>query len=108
MMMMKRNNQTNQSQNPVHNFSHQLVKTQVSKINVILKKDKTFFFPFSAVDSMPAWSARVSSNTIPQYAVAIVSSNLWPGAHAFAAGRYKLINKVCYTNIRNNFMQLRI
>lgn len=41
----------------------------------------------SKVDGMPAWSARVSSNTIPQYAVAIVSSNLWPGAHAFAAGR---------------------
>ena len=37
-----------------------------------------------AVDSMPAWSARLSSNIIPQYAVAIVSSNLWPGAHAFA------------------------
>ena len=55
---------------------------------------------------MPAWSARVSSNTIPQYAVAIVSSNLWPGAHAFAAGRYKLTNKVRYTNLRNNFMRL--
>ena len=40
------------------------------------------------IEGMPAWSARLSSNVLPQYAVAIASSNLWPGAHAYAAGRY--------------------
>ena len=39
------------------------------------------------VDGMPAWSAKLSSSTVPQYAVAIASSNLWPGAHAYTAGR---------------------
>jgi radial spoke head protein 4A len=36
---------------------------------------------------MPAWSARLSSNIIPQYAIASVSSNLWPGAHAYVTGK---------------------
>ncbi|XP_065882304.1 radial spoke head protein 6 homolog A-like [Dysidea avara] len=35
------------------------------------------------VDHMPAWSCRLSSGLVPQYAIAIVSSNLWPGAHTF-------------------------
>jgi radial spoke head protein 4A len=41
----------------------------------------------AAVDGMPAWSARLSSNIIPQYAIASVSSNLWPGAHAYVTGK---------------------
>ncbi|CAG5127423.1 unnamed protein product [Candidula unifasciata] len=36
------------------------------------------------IGSIPAWTAALSSNLIPQYAVAVVHSNLWPGAHAFA------------------------
>jgi len=36
------------------------------------------------VDNMPPWTAKLSNNLIPQFAVALVSSNLWPGAHAFA------------------------
>lgn len=39
------------------------------------------------VEGMPAWSARLSSSIIPQYAVAVVSSNLWPGAHAYVSGK---------------------
>ena len=37
---------------------------------------------------MPAWTATLSSNVLPQYAIAIASSNLWPGAHSYAAGRW--------------------
>ena len=33
---------------------------------------------------MPAWTARLTSNIIPQHAIAVLHSNLWPGAHAFA------------------------
>lgn len=36
---------------------------------------------------MPAWSARLSSSIAPHYAVAIASSNLWPGAHTFTIGK---------------------
>lgn len=39
------------------------------------------------VEGMPAWSARLSSSIIPQYAVAVVSSNLWPGAYAYVSGK---------------------
>lgn len=35
------------------------------------------------IDSQPAWTAKLSSTLIPQYAVAVVRSNLWPGAFAF-------------------------
>jgi len=39
------------------------------------------------VDNMAPWTARLSSNLIPQYAIAVMHSNLWPGAHAFAVGK---------------------
>jgi len=35
------------------------------------------------VDSMPAWSAGLTSNLVPQYAAAVLRSNLWPGAFVF-------------------------
>ncbi|NWW05271.1 RSH4A protein, partial [Oreocharis arfaki] len=37
--------------------------------------------------NIPAWTARPSTNLIPQYSVAILQSNRWPGAYAFASGR---------------------
>lgn len=37
-----------------------------------------------AVGGMPAWSVSLSSQYFPQQAVAVVSSNLWPGAYAFS------------------------
>jgi len=37
----------------------------------------------SDVDSMPAWSASLTSTLVPQYAAAILRSNLWPGAFTF-------------------------
>ncbi|NXY65417.1 RSH4A protein, partial [Callaeas wilsoni] len=36
---------------------------------------------------IPAWTAQASTNLIPQYSVAILQSNRWPGAYAFASGR---------------------
>ncbi|XP_076464224.1 LOW QUALITY PROTEIN: radial spoke head protein 6 homolog A-like [Babylonia areolata] len=35
------------------------------------------------VNNMPLWTAYLSTNTIPQFAVAVMRSNLWPGAYAF-------------------------
>lgn len=39
------------------------------------------------VDNMPPWSTSLSSNIATQYAIAVISSNLWPGAHAFSYGK---------------------
>ncbi|NXM85326.1 RSH4A protein, partial [Oenanthe oenanthe] len=36
---------------------------------------------------IPAWTAQPSTHLIPQYSVAILRSNRWPGAYAFASGR---------------------
>ena len=36
------------------------------------------------IEGEPAWTAKISSNLIAQFAIAIVRSNLWPGAYAFA------------------------
>ena len=33
----------------------------------------------------PPWSSRLSSTLIPQYAIAVLHSNLWPGATAYAS-----------------------
>lgn len=40
-----------------------------------------------SIEGLQPWSVRVSSLRIPEYGVAVVSSNLWPGAHAFAFGK---------------------
>ncbi|XP_055981239.1 radial spoke head protein 4 homolog A [Sorex fumeus] len=37
--------------------------------------------------STPPWTTRLSSNIIPQYAIAVLRSNLWPGAYAFSNGK---------------------
>ncbi|NXN14668.1 RSH4A protein, partial [Indicator maculatus] len=39
------------------------------------------------IQNIPAWTAQASTNLIPQHAVAILQSNRWPGAYAFASGR---------------------
>ncbi|NWI90637.1 RSH4A protein, partial [Pitta sordida] len=39
------------------------------------------------IKNIPAWTAQPSTNLIPQYSVAILQSNRWPGAYAFASGR---------------------
>ncbi|VDP76373.1 unnamed protein product [Echinostoma caproni] len=40
-----------------------------------------------AIFGQPAWSVRLSSQLIPEHASVVVSSNLWPGAHAVAWGK---------------------
>jgi len=35
------------------------------------------------IDGQPAWTTKLSSTLVAQFAVAIVRSNLWPGAYAF-------------------------
>ena len=49
---------------------------------------------------MPPWTAQKSSTLVPQYSLAVMHSNLWPGAHAFAVERSVCIlapsfNDVC-------------
>ncbi|NXG47203.1 RSH4A protein, partial [Psilopogon haemacephalus] len=39
------------------------------------------------IQNIPAWTAQASTNLIPQHAVAVLQSNRWPGAYAFASGR---------------------
>lgn len=39
------------------------------------------------VDGMPPWTAQKSSTLVAQYSLAVMHSNLWPGAHAFAVER---------------------
>lgn len=39
------------------------------------------------IGNLPPWTPKVSSKLIPQYAISVIQSNLWPGAHAFAAGK---------------------
>lgn len=36
------------------------------------------------IENMAPWTCVMSSNLVPQYAISVVHSNLWPGAHAFA------------------------
>jgi len=40
------------------------------------------------VNGMVPWTTRLSSRLFSHYAVAVVHSCLWPGAHAFCTGRY--------------------
>jgi len=39
------------------------------------------------VDGQTAWTATKSTGLVSQYAIAVMHSNLWPGAHAFAVDK---------------------
>ncbi|XP_053447660.1 radial spoke head protein 4 homolog A isoform X1 [Nycticebus coucang] len=39
------------------------------------------------IQNMPPWTTRLSSTLVPQYAIAVLRSNLWPGAYAFSNGK---------------------
>uniref|UniRef100_A0A8C6CVZ7 Radial spoke head component 4A n=1 Tax=Moschus moschiferus TaxID=68415 RepID=A0A8C6CVZ7_MOSMO len=39
------------------------------------------------IQNISPWTTRLSSNLIPQYAIAVLRSNLWPGAYAFSNGK---------------------
>ncbi|XP_018650162.1 putative radial spokehead-l [Schistosoma mansoni] len=40
------------------------------------------------IGGIPPWSTRITSQLIPHYAYAVLSSNIWPGAYALAQGRF--------------------
>ena len=46
---------------------------------------------FTEVNGQTAWRAIKSTGLVSQYAIAVMHSNLWPGAHAFAVDRYVFI-----------------
>lgn len=37
----------------------------------------------ATLEAIPAWSVRMSSKLLQEYALVIVRSNLWPGAYCF-------------------------
>lgn len=37
----------------------------------------------ASLEAVPAWSVRASSDLVEEHAIAIVRSNLWPGAYCF-------------------------
>uniref|UniRef100_A0A8C7NB99 Radial spoke head 6 homolog A n=1 Tax=Oncorhynchus kisutch TaxID=8019 RepID=A0A8C7NB99_ONCKI len=39
------------------------------------------------ITTSPPWSAKMSSTLISQFAIAVLRSNLWPGAYAYASGK---------------------
>ncbi|XP_030075541.1 radial spoke head protein 6 homolog A isoform X2 [Microcaecilia unicolor] len=39
------------------------------------------------INHTPPWTARLSSHVVPQFALAILRSNLWPGAYAFTSNK---------------------
>lgn len=59
------------------------------QLKALLKETLLIFFVvfLTEVDGMPPWTAQKSSTLVPQYSLAVMHSNLWPGAHAFALER---------------------
>ncbi|KAJ4442662.1 hypothetical protein ANN_04251 [Periplaneta americana] len=41
----------------------------------------------ATLETVPPWSVRQSSERLPDFAVAVIRSNLWPGAYAYAINR---------------------
>ncbi|XP_069500747.1 radial spoke head protein 6 homolog A [Ambystoma mexicanum] len=39
------------------------------------------------INHTPPWTTQLSTHLIPQYAIATLRSNLWPGAYAFSSGK---------------------
>nr|XP_006126946.1 radial spoke head protein 4 homolog A isoform X2 [Pelodiscus sinensis] len=39
------------------------------------------------IQNIPPWTSQLSTNLVPQYAIAVLQSNLWPGAYSFAIGK---------------------
>ncbi|XP_066104201.1 radial spoke head protein 4 homolog A [Saccopteryx bilineata] len=39
------------------------------------------------IQNIPPWTTQLTSNLVPQYATAVLRSNLWPGAYAFCNGK---------------------
>ena len=83
----RRSSQRNQSQRQDPLFSLPSLPTKVTFPFYPLLCFPVLTLPPSCVaevNGFPAWSLRLTSNLVPQYAAALASSNLWPGAHAVA------------------------
>ncbi|XP_078490298.1 uncharacterized protein LOC100180393 [Ciona intestinalis] len=39
------------------------------------------------IENMPPWTCKLTSHLVPQYAICVLKSNLWPGAAAFSNGK---------------------
>ncbi|CAM4663304.1 unnamed protein product [Lepidochelys kempii] len=39
------------------------------------------------IQNIPPWTSQLSTNLVPQYAIAVLQSNLWPGAYSYAIGK---------------------
>lgn len=46
------------------------------------------------VNNTAPWTSGLSSALIPQFAIATLRSNLWPGAYAYACGKWGLISQL--------------
>ncbi|KAJ8954788.1 hypothetical protein NQ318_014899 [Aromia moschata] len=57
----------------------------------------------AAVEAVPAWSVRSSSNIIDDFAIVVVRSNLWPGAYCFST-QGKLFQNV-YLGYGHKYME---
>ena len=46
----------------------------------------------AGTEENPAWVVRLSSRLLPEFAVSVIQSNIWPGATTFGAdkGRYSV------------------
>ncbi|NXY16863.1 RSH4A protein, partial [Atrichornis clamosus] len=47
----------------------------------------TFISEDEGFKDIPAWTAQSSTDLIPEYSLAILQSNRWPGAYVYASGR---------------------
>lgn len=43
--------------------------------------------PLLEIFNTPPWTLKLSSSLTPDHAVAVIRSNIWPGAHAYACGK---------------------
>lgn len=59
---------------------HNLIELTYFSLNVLVCLSEMF--------NTPPWSSKLSSVLTSQHAVAVLRSNLWPGAFAYACGKY--------------------
>jgi radial spoke head protein 4A len=53
-----------------------------------------------SVEGTSPWSMRISSKLFPHYAVAVVRSNLWPGAYTFAKDKCAFLYTSFFCSVR--------
>ena len=53
-------------------------------LNITRRSFSLYTFLLADVNGMPAWTPSLSSELLPRYSIAVMRSNRWPGAYAFA------------------------